>query len=191
MTFRSNVVSWFPRNRSRDSWVLYISMFVLGGCGLAYEYTLSKVASDLLGNSVQQWAIIIGVMMFFMGVGSDLQKYFRDEKLFDKFLFFEILLGILGGFGPILMLYIFGTFQSHYILFQYTLISLIGLIIGFEIPLITRINDAYTKELKVNLAGTKMDCIGALFGALIGFFCCRCSSRLLNPPLCWESQISP
>ena len=50
MTFRSNVVSGFPEI-VRDSWVLYISMFVLGGCGLRMN-TLSKVASDLLGNSV-------------------------------------------------------------------------------------------------------------------------------------------
>ncbi len=42
-------------------------MFTMGGCGLAYEYTLSKIASDLLGNSVQQWAIIIAIMLFFYG----------------------------------------------------------------------------------------------------------------------------
>ncbi len=59
------------RVRSPESLVLYISMFVMGACGIAYEYTLSKIASDLLGNSVRQWAIIIGMMMFFMGVGAD------------------------------------------------------------------------------------------------------------------------
>ena len=41
-----------------ESLVLYLSMFIMGGCGLAYEYTLSKLSSDLLGNSVEQWAII-------------------------------------------------------------------------------------------------------------------------------------
>jgi len=59
------------RVRSPESLVLYISMFVIGACRIAYEYTLSKIASDLLGNSVRQWAIIIGIMMFFMGVGAD------------------------------------------------------------------------------------------------------------------------
>jgi len=58
----------------------------MGGCGIAYEYTFSKIASDLLGNSVQQWAVIIGLMMFCMGIGSDLQKYIKDERIFDRFL---------------------------------------------------------------------------------------------------------
>ncbi|MCK5437389.1 MAG: hypothetical protein KAI90_05215, partial [Desulfobulbaceae bacterium] len=64
--------------QSAESIVIYISMFVMGGCGLAYEYTMSRVASDLLGNSVRQWAIIIGVMMFVMGIGSDAQKYLKE-----------------------------------------------------------------------------------------------------------------
>ena len=42
--------------------VLGVTIFIMGGCGLAYEYTFSKISSDVLGNSTQQWAIIIGVM---------------------------------------------------------------------------------------------------------------------------------
>ena len=45
-----------------ERWALGLLMFLLGGCGLAYEYTLSKIASDLLGNSVQQWATMIATM---------------------------------------------------------------------------------------------------------------------------------
>jgi len=159
------------RRSSKESFVLYLSMFIMGACGLAYEYTLSKVASDILGNSVRQWAIIIGVMMFFMGVGSDLQKYFSNKHLFDKFIFFEILIGLLGAFGPIVLLYTYGRFPSHYILVQYFFVTSIGLIIGFEIPLITRINETYIAELKINLGSVlKMDYIGALVGSLLWIF---------------------
>ena len=71
-------------NRSLRSprFIIHFSIFMLGGCGLAYEYTLSKISSDLLGNSARQWAIIIGIMMFFMGVGSDIQKFLKDRGLF-------------------------------------------------------------------------------------------------------------
>ncbi|MCP4714672.1 MAG: hypothetical protein GY868_06100, partial [Deltaproteobacteria bacterium] len=159
------------RIRSPESLVLYVSMFVMGGCGIAYEYTISKIASDLLGNSAQQWAVIIGFMMFFMGVGSDLQKYLSDRNLFDKFIVAEIILGLCGGFGPMVMLFVFGSFPSYYILVQYFFISIIGLLIGFEIPLLTRINQAYTRELKLNLGGVlKMDYIGSLCGALVWVF---------------------
>ncbi len=155
----------------QERYVIYGSMFVMGGCGLAYEYTLSKIASDLLGNSARQWAVIIGVMMFFMGIGSDIQKYLKSNNLFDKFIFFEILLGVLGGIGPICILFAYGKFQSHFILVQYSFISLIGLLIGLEIPLLTRINESYTDELKFNIGGIlKMDYIGALCGALFWVF---------------------
>ena len=146
-------------------------MFVMGACGLAYEYTLSKVASDLLGNPARQWAIIIGIMMFFMGVGSDLQKYLTNKNLLDKFIAVEIFIGILGAFGPISLLYMYGIQPDYYILVQFFFIAGIGLGIGIEIPLITRINETYTKELKINLAGVlKMDYIGALAGSLIWIF---------------------
>ncbi|MEJ2055490.1 MAG: hypothetical protein P8X42_16365, partial [Calditrichaceae bacterium] len=84
--FKSQFPFSIVKLRNAESVVLYVSMFILGGCGLAYEYTLSKVASDLLGNSVQQWAIIIGVMMFFMGIGSDVQKYFSNKDIIDQFI---------------------------------------------------------------------------------------------------------
>ncbi len=150
-----------------ESLVLYFSMFVMGGCGLAYEYTFSRIASDLLGNSTRQWAIIIGVMLFFMGVGADLQKYLKDRRMLDKLILSEIALGLLGGFGPIAMLFAYGQWSQHYVMVQYFFICSIGLLIGLEIPLITRINETYSKELRFNLAGIlKMDYIGSLCGAL-------------------------
>ncbi len=150
------------------SYVIYFTMFVMGGCGLAYEYTISKIASDLLGNSVKQWAIIIATMMFFMGIGSDLQKYLKDKNLFDKYLLAEMLLSICGAVAPIVMIWAYGHYPSHYVLFQYFFIASIGLLIGFEIPLLARINTAYISELKFNIGNIlKMDYLGSLCGALI------------------------
>ncbi len=157
--------------KSKESLVLYISMFVMGACGLAYEYTLSKVSSDILGNSIRQWAIIIGVMMFFMGVGSDLQKNFKNRELLDKFIYFEILIGLLGAFGPIALLYTFAKIPTHYVLVQYFFVTAIGLIIGFEIPLIARINENFISELRINLGAIlKMDYVGSLVGSLVWIF---------------------
>ncbi len=154
-----------------ESSVLYFSMFVMGGCGLAYEYTFSRIASDLLGNSTHQWAIIIGVMLFFMGVGADIQKYLTDRRLLDKLILSEIALGLLGGFGPIAMLFTYGQWGNYYVMVQYFFICSIGLLIGLEIPLITRINQTYSQELRFNLAGIlKMDYIGSLCGALCWVF---------------------
>ncbi len=142
----------------------------MGGCGLAYEYTFSKLSTDLLGNSSRQWALIIGIMMFFMGVGADLQKKVKNN-LIEKFITMEIILGLVGSFGPIIFLYSFGAFRDYFILIQYFFICLMGVLIGFEIPLLTRINEKYSSQLSVNLGNIlKMDYFGAMAGALVWIF---------------------
>ncbi|MDQ8184748.1 polyamine aminopropyltransferase [Pelagicoccus sp. SDUM812002] len=151
--------------------VIGLVMFVMGGCGMAYEYTLSKLASDILGNSVQQWAIVIAVMLFCMGLGAEIQRYISDEKVVDVLAYSQIALAVLGGFGPLAMLHIFSALPSHFILTQYALVSAIGILVGFEIPLLTRINEQFSDDVRSNLARIlKMDYIGALIGALVWVF---------------------
>lgn len=158
-------------NITQSRWAIYGITFLMGGCGIAYEYTFSKIASDLLGNSVRQWAIIIGIMMFCMGVGSDIQKHIHDKKLFDRFIQFEVLLGILGGFGPIFLIITFGTSRDHFALIQYALTIGVGILIGLEIPVLARINERFTPQLRLNIGGIlRMDYIGAFVGALAWVF---------------------
>ena len=155
----------------KSRWSIYIITFLMGGCGIAYEYTFSKIASDLLGNSVQQWAIIIGIMMFCMGIGSDIQKHIQDKNLFDRFIQFEMLLGILGGFGPLFLIITFGTSRDHFALIQYSLTIGVGILIGLEIPVLARINERFTPQLRLNIGGIlRMDYIGAFVGALAWVF---------------------
>lgn len=150
---------------------IYLMTFIMGGCGMAYEYTFSKISSDLLGNSVHQWALTIGLMMLFMGFGSDVQKYVKDEHLFDKFIYFEILLGMVGAVGPVLLLQTFGSYRDHYVLVQYGATVLVGFLIGLEIPILTRINQAFAPDLKVNIGGVlRMDYVGSFAGALAWVF---------------------
>jgi len=156
---------------ARERTVIYLMTFIMGGCGIAYEYTLSKISTDLLGNSTMQWALTIALMMLFMGIGSEVQKHISDKNLFDKFVLFEILLGLIGGFGPILLLVFFGQFRDHYTLVQYGSTSAIGLLIGLEIPILTRINEAFSPELKVNIGSVlRMDYIGSFLGAVVWVF---------------------
>ncbi len=159
------------RLSGNESRVLYLAMLTMGASGLAFEYTLSKISGDILGNSVQQWAVIIGVMMFFMGIGSDVQKYVAEKNLFDAFVFLETVLALAGALGPIVFIYIYGLFPFHFVLVQYFFIIAIGLIIGMEVPLVSRLNARFLPELRLNLAAVlKMDYIGALLGALAWIF---------------------
>lgn len=146
-------------------------MFIMGGSGLAYEYTFSKIAADILGNSVRQWAITIGLMLFCMGVGAELTRYIKKEAIIRSFALSQLSLGILGGLGPIALIFTYGWMPYQYSVIHYSLVSICGILIGFEIPLIVRQNESYSEELRVNLAEIlKVDYIGALAGALVWTF---------------------
>ena len=157
--------------RRRDRWALGVLMFLLGGCGLAYEYTLSKIASDLLGNSVQQWATMIATMLFAMGMGADFQKHTPVDRLTDRLISTQVVLAVLGGFGPLILIHGFALLPQLYILIQYALAFTVGLLIGYEIPLVMRINEETEPDMRFNLAQVlKMDYVGALVGALLWTF---------------------
>lgn len=151
--------------------LLGLVIFVMGGCGLAYEYTFSKFASDLLGNSVQQWAIVIGVMLFCMGMGAEIQRLVKNRQVLNVLVISQLFLALLGGFGPLLMLWSFAYYPYHFGLVYYGTVSVLGVLIGFEIPLISRLNESYSSDIQSNLARVlKMDYIGALAGALVWIF---------------------
>ncbi len=154
-----------------QAWVLGIAIFVMGGCGIAYEYTLSKVSSDLLGNSVRQWAVVIAVMLFFMGVGAEIQQRLPDRWLIDILAGSQTLLALLGGFGPLFLIQTFSFYPMNFGLVHYGLISVCGLLIGLEIPLITRLNETFMPTMRKNIGKVlRMDYAGALLGGLFWTF---------------------
>ncbi|MFR2694448.1 MAG: hypothetical protein ACLTBV_31490 [Enterocloster bolteae] len=74
---------------------LMFTTFIISGCSIIYELLISSVSSYLLGDSIAQFSITIGLYMCAMGMGSYLSKYVRTE-LFDWFVFVEIGVGIPG-----------------------------------------------------------------------------------------------
>ena len=49
--------------------VLALSMLIMGGCGIIYEYTLGLLGNYLMGSSHEQIFVVIGIMMFAMDWG--------------------------------------------------------------------------------------------------------------------------
>ncbi len=76
--------------------VLALSMLVMGACGIIYEYALGVLGNNLIGSSHEQIFVIIGIMMFAMGLGAIIQRHISRD-LVDRFLLIELLLGFLGG----------------------------------------------------------------------------------------------
>lgn len=141
-------------------------MFVMGACGIIYEYVLSVLGNHLIGSSHEEIFIVIGLMMFAMGMGSFAQRNIRKD-LFDWFLRIEIFLGLVGGFAATIVHLTFATSESYRVVL-YSFAFLIGFLIGMEIPVLIRVNKQYSKSLRTNLSEIlSMDYVGALAGALL------------------------
>lgn len=146
---------------------LIIAVFLAGLCSIVYELLISTTSSYFLGDSVKQFSLTIGVYMAAMGVGSYLSKFIA-ERLLLSFIWIELGLGLVGGASvPIL----YGSFH-HLTVGQYQFLMLgltaaIGVLTGFEIPLLTRIMKRFY-PLKTNLANVlSLDYIGALAATLL------------------------
>lgn len=141
-------------------------MFVMGACGIIYEYVLSVVANYLIGSNFEEMFLIIGMMMFAMGLGSMMQQRL-EKNLVDRFLLIEIVLGLVGGAAPMVVYGIFAVSESFSVFLYFFAIN-IGVLIGMEIPILIRINKEYVKQLRINLSEIlSMDYVGSLVGAIL------------------------
>lgn len=151
--------------------VLAVSMFVTGGCGLVSQYVLSTVSTYILGNSIEQFSVIIALTLLMMGIAGLVQKFISDQGLVEKFVATEIGIALLCGFTPLAMYGAYAMLWDHFVLVQYALILGVGFLIGLEIPLAIRINERYAPSLKANIANIwALDYVGSFVGALIWAF---------------------
>lgn len=146
--------------------VLLGSVFLVASCGLVYELVAGAVSSYLLGDAVTQFSLVIGVFLCAMGIGSFLAQYIR-RRLLHAFVELEIWLGLLGGLSSLLMFAVSAYAGSLFAPFFYTLCTVLGILVGVEIPLLVRIldrGDGVRQALSHVLA---LDYIGALGGAIL------------------------
>jgi spermidine synthase len=150
----------------RESHILLFSIFVAGLCSIIYELLIATTSSYFLGDSITQFSITIGVYMATMGIGSYLSKWVNDESLLTQFISYELLLALVGGSCVPVLYFSYAqglSFQSISIL----LTALIGILVGLEIPLLSRLMEKHYK-LKANLANVlSIDYFGALIATLI------------------------
>lgn len=145
--------------------ILMMTTLIISGCSIIYEVLISSVSSYLVGDSIKQFSITIGLYMCAMGVGSYLSKFIR-KNLFDWFVLVELGVGIFGGISS-LILFLSNVYIESYELVMYIQIILIGTLVGLEIPLLTRIIEDNTKNLRVTLSSIfSFDYIGGLIGSI-------------------------
>ncbi len=148
--------------------LLAFCMFSTGASGLVNQYVLATITTYILGNSIEQFSIVIACMMLMMGVSGFVQSTMSDKNLLQKFIGVEVLMALLGGFAPLAIYACFGYLENHFQLVLYFFVLAIGFLIGFEIPLVMRIIDQHKIRLRTNLTIVyAMDYLGAFVGAMI------------------------
>ena len=182
------------RSRLWDDILLILTMAVLAGCGLIYEYLLSHYAGRVLGVMESTIYAMIGLMIVAMGLGAFAAR--KIQCAFNGFVWLELAIAFLGSSSILIiggLIAITQTFpeilgqmfnlppdafprggifkQLSFIAFNspYFFGLILGFFIGMEIPLIARIREEiHQKHLKHNL-GTiyGADYVGAGIGAAI------------------------
>lgn len=146
--------------------VLLLSLLIVALCGIIYELLIGTISSYLLGNSVYQFSITIGLFMFSMGIGSLITKKLNDNYL-QNFILVEILIAIFGGISGIILFTVFPYLRVFYELSMYAFIIIIGSLVGMEIPILTSLISKYRNTKNTIADVMSFDYLGALIGSVI------------------------
>ena len=68
---------------------VYLTVLVIATCGLVYELVAGALASYLLGDTVTQFSLVIGIYLTAMGAGAWLSK-FIEKGVARRFVEIEI-----------------------------------------------------------------------------------------------------
>ena len=82
------------KNRLWDDVLLILTMAVLAGCGLIYEYLLSHYAGRVLGIMESTIYAMIGLMIVAMGLGAFAAR--KIQCAFNGFVWLELTIAFLG-----------------------------------------------------------------------------------------------
>ena len=145
--------------------LLFLNVVIIATCGLIYELLAATVSSYVLGDSVTQFSLIIGIYLSAMGVGSYLSR-FIDKNVAEKFIDIELAVAVVGGFSAPLLFLSF-AYVSYFSIVLFTMVFVIGTLVGLEIPLLMRIlkDELDFKELVSRVLA--LDYVGALVASLL------------------------
>ena len=147
---------------------LIISVFIVASCGLAYELITAALASYLLGDSIFQYSLIIGLYLFSMGIGAHLTRYIADKDVLHRFIEIELLVGLIGGISALFLFTAFGIAAAPFRTLLYALVAVIGTVVGMEIPLVMRVLNEQRLAFKDTVARVlTFDYMGALAVSLL------------------------
>jgi spermidine synthase len=144
---------------------LYLNVFVVAICGLVYELLAGTLGSYLLGDSVMQFSLVIGLYLSAMGVGAWLSRRLEAD-LARRFLEIELAVAVVGGASAPVLFLAFGT-VVHFQVVLLAFVVAIGVLVGLELPLLMRLLEGQMTFKDLVSRVLTFDYIGALAAAVM------------------------
>lgn len=139
-------------------------VLVIATAGLVYELCIAAVASYVLGDSVTQFSTVIGVYLSALGLGAWLSR-FVDRNLERVFVDVELGTAVVGALSAPGLFLAFG-FTGAFRLVLYSVVVLVGVLVGLELPLLMRILRRELEFKELVARALTFDYAGALIGSL-------------------------
>jgi spermidine synthase len=145
--------------------ILFLNVLVIAACGLVYELLAGTVASYVIGDSVTQFSLIIGLYLSALGVGAWLSR-FLDRDLAGRFVEVEIAVALIGGLSAPMLFFGFARLQ-WFQLFLFLVVFVIGVLVGLELPILMRILREHLDFKELVSRVLSFDYLGSLFAAVL------------------------
>src|SRR3954452_22465974 len=111
--------------------ILFLNVLIIATCGLIYELQAATLSSYVLGDSVTQFSLVIGIYLSALGVGAWLSGFVTDG-LARRFIEVELGVAILGGLSAPLLFLSFARLAFFQVVL-YGIVFLIGVLVGLEL----------------------------------------------------------
>lgn len=150
--------------------MVYAITFILAFCSIVYELLLGQTLSAFLGNTVLRYSVTIGLYMMSLGIGSAIAegRFVRHPVI--ALLRVEMLLTLVGG-GAVILLFgvdAAGIPPLGLSLIAHGLIVVIGILSGFEIPLLIALQNFEADDKDSAIIGVNY--LGAFLGTMVFAF---------------------
>ncbi len=158
---------------------IYALTFVVAFCSILYELLLAQTISLIAGNAIIWYSITVGFFLGSLGMGAILSEKISKENIIKKLFVVEIALAFFGGIAVCLMyfvqlidMYLLSHGNANIalvfmLLGSQFIVIVIGILSGFELPMLMNIANQYSKEKRVTNRVLGVDYFGSLFGAVL------------------------
>jgi spermidine synthase len=144
--------------------LLFVTVFVLATCGLAYQLLAGAVASYVLGDSVTQFSLVVGTFLSAMGAGAWASR--KIEAPGRAFVDASLSAALVGGMSCTLLLITFPR-SAFFRPMLFGVVIATGALIGVALPLLLRVLRRQMALRELAARALAVDYAGAVTGSLI------------------------